>query len=220
MWFSERRSQVAVRVWPELRAIGLFINTLPVRARVRGECEVEEWLKQLQEEQVKAREYEYSSMAEVQQWSEIGAGERLFESLLVYENYPVSRTMAKGAKESTGIAVSEVRGEYRTNYPLTIGASSGQRMELRFQYDKHEYDEVVTERLAGHLQRLLEEMAEEGKRKIGELELLSAEEREQILCEWNDTELEYPGEKCVTSCSRSRRRAVRKRSRWGIGMSI
>jgi non-ribosomal peptide synthetase component F len=84
----------------ELRGVegmlGLFINTLPVRVRVRGQERVVEWLRELQAEQVELRQYEYSPLVAVQGWSEVERGRSLFESLLVFENYPVD-TSLRGA---------------------------------------------------------------------------------------------------------------------------
>ncbi len=177
--------------------VGVFINTLPVRVRVRGGREVSGLLKQLQEEQAEARQYEYSSLAEVQKWSETVVGERLFESLLAYENYPVDRAMLEEARQGRVLEVREVRGEERTNYPLTVAAWAGQRMELRLTYQERRYDEVVMGRMAGHLRRLLEGLGEEAEQKVSELRMLSAEEEHQLCFEWNQTAREYPFEKCI-----------------------
>src|SRR6266540_3029728 len=177
--------------------VGVFINTLPVRVRVRGGREVSGLLKQLQEEQAEARQYEYSSLAEVQKWSETVVGERLFESLLAYENYPVDRAMLEEARQGRVLEVREVRGEERTNYPLTVVAWAGQGMELRLTYQERRYDEVVMGRMAGHLRRLLEGLGEEAEQKVSELRMLSAEEEHQLCFEWNQTAREYPFEKCI-----------------------
>ena len=75
--------------------IGLFINTLPVRVRIDDEAELLAWLRALQAEQVELREYEYSPLVEVQSWSEVGRGRPLFESLLVFENYPLDKDALK-----------------------------------------------------------------------------------------------------------------------------
>jgi hypothetical protein len=74
--------------------IGLFINTVPVRVRVdRARC-VADWLRDLQEQLVELRRFEFTPLSQVQAWSEVPAGEPLFESLLVFENYPVGETLA------------------------------------------------------------------------------------------------------------------------------
>src|SRR5262249_9623728 len=70
--------------------VGLFINTLPVRVRVKRDERVGGYLQRLQEQQVEVRQYEYSPLVEVQGWSEVGRGVRLFDTLLVFENYPVT----------------------------------------------------------------------------------------------------------------------------------
>src|SRR5258708_682828 len=77
--------------------VGLFINTLAVRVQVREEEGVVEWLKRLQGKQLEAREYEYSPLARVQSWSEVERGEALFESILVFENYPIDETLKSQA---------------------------------------------------------------------------------------------------------------------------
>ena len=54
--------------------VGMFINTLPVRVKVDGQARVDEWLRELQREQVEMREYEYSPLVQVQGWSEVPKG--------------------------------------------------------------------------------------------------------------------------------------------------
>jgi non-ribosomal peptide synthetase component F len=82
----------------------LFINTLPVRVRVRGQERVVEWLRELQAEQVELRQYEYSPLVAVQGWSEVERGRSLFESLLVFENYPVDTSL----REHAGVTVAQL----------------------------------------------------------------------------------------------------------------
>ena len=93
----------------ELRGVeqmlGLFINTLPVRVRVREEMKVGEWLRELQGEQVELRQYEYSPLVAVQGWSEVERGRSLFESLLVFENYPVAASLRE---QGGSLKISEV----------------------------------------------------------------------------------------------------------------
>jgi hypothetical protein len=77
---------------PELpgveRMIGLFINTLPVRSRVRSDLPVVDWLRALQGEHVELRQYEYTSLVDAQGWSAVPKGEQLFRTMLVFQNFP------------------------------------------------------------------------------------------------------------------------------------
>src|SRR5205823_3450103 len=72
--------------------VGLFINTLPVRVQIRAREQVLAWLRQFQQQQVEQREYEYSPLAQVQSWSDVAHGLPLFESIVVFENYPIDTT--------------------------------------------------------------------------------------------------------------------------------
>src|SRR5436305_11264971 len=122
--------------------IGLFINTVPVRVQVQDEEEVGVWLTRLQEQQLEQQHYEYSSLAQVQSWcrshrseanpdptdpDRIPHEQELFESLLVFENYPVQSALAErqpaGLSYRLGVAmglatVEAVQVVEQTNYPL------------------------------------------------------------------------------------------------------
>jgi amino acid adenylation domain-containing protein/non-ribosomal peptide synthase protein (TIGR01720 family) len=172
--------------------IGLFINTLPVRVRVDEEAELLTWLTGLQAEQVILRDYEYSPLVEVQSWSEVGRGRPLFESLLVFENYPLD---AAALKENLSLHLKDVRSFDRTNYPLTVVAIPAEELFLQALYDRRRFTANSIERLLGHLRTLLESIAAQtsaASQTLAELQLLPSREREQVLVEWNDTARDYP----------------------------
>ncbi|HEX2642196.1 MAG TPA: condensation domain-containing protein, partial [Thermoanaerobaculia bacterium] len=68
--------------------VGMFINTLPVRARVDGGEPLVPWLRRLQERQVARQDFEHVPLTRIQRWSEVPSGSPLFETLYVFENYP------------------------------------------------------------------------------------------------------------------------------------
>ncbi|HSE18131.1 MAG TPA: amino acid adenylation domain-containing protein [Pyrinomonadaceae bacterium] len=163
--------------------IGLFINTLPVRVRVEAQAELLAWLRVLQAEQVALREYEYSPLVEVQSWSEVGRGRPLFESLLVFENYPLD---ADALKENLSLDLEDVRSFDRTNYPLTVVAIPADELCLQALYDRRRFTDGSIERLLGHLRTLLESIAARPSQPVGQLQLLTPREQ-QVLVEWNQT---------------------------------
>src|SRR5262249_44495078 len=154
--------------------VGMFINTLPVRMSLEGEPRVGRWLEEQQFRQVQARQYEYSPLMQVQGWSEIKRGEGLFETLLVFENYPVEKSVAEAGAERAKVV--EVRVHERGNYPLTAIAVPGQRLQLQVRGNRNRYEAWLIDRVLEHLGRLLGRMAEEAERRISELSLLSAAE--------------------------------------------
>src|SRR6185295_1421000 len=70
--------------------IGMFINTLPIRVRLPADMPVLRWLNILQQQQQELQEYEYSSLVQIQGWSEVPRGKPLFESIVIFKNYPAA----------------------------------------------------------------------------------------------------------------------------------
>ncbi|MFO7587952.1 MAG: condensation domain-containing protein, partial [Gemmatimonadota bacterium] len=159
--------------------VGLFINTLPVRVRVDEGAEVGEWLRGLQGKLAELRAYEYSPLVEVQGWSEVPRGRPLFETLFVFENYPVQEKEAAG-----GLEVRERASHSRTNFPLTVAASPGAELGLEFSCDGELYDVRAIERLAGRFERLLEDIAGTATR-VRDVGILPEPEARTILETWS-----------------------------------
>ncbi|MFH0901105.1 MAG: amino acid adenylation domain-containing protein, partial [Pseudomonadota bacterium] len=174
--------------------VGLLINTFPVRAKVRASDETMPWLRQLQERQAESREQEHCPLSQIQQWSEVEGGQPLFESLLVFENYPVEEAFASLA---TGFVVRTVRTVETTSYPLTLVAMPGERIVFKLDYDCERFAATDAERILGHLVRLLEGMVANPGTRIGRLPLLTEAEGHRLLVEWNDTAVDYPRERCI-----------------------
>ena len=97
--------------------IGLFINTLPVRARLDPRAVFSTWAEEIQNEQVAAREYEHTPLMQIQKWSDVSASRLLFESILVFENYPLERTAPSGP------APSEASGASSDTAPLEAAST-------------------------------------------------------------------------------------------------
>jgi amino acid adenylation domain-containing protein len=161
------------------KMIGIFINTLPVRVTVNGDESIITWLKRLQEQQAELRQYEYSPLVQVHGWSDVPRDLKLFESILVFENYPVSRT--SGNQQQRSLKISNGDFYERTNYPLTVVAGLGSTLELKVLYDNHRFESVVITRLLEHLKTLVEGMASGVDQPVSSLSLLTEVERNRLL---------------------------------------
>src|SRR5215217_5135113 len=120
--------------------VGLFINALPMRVEVESEAEVGSWLQRLQAEQAEMRQYEYSSLVAVQGWSEVERGVGLFETLLAFENYPVTKVIGEQSGSEAAVKYEQEWAMERTNYPLTLLVGPGERLILRALYAEQYYD--------------------------------------------------------------------------------
>ena len=165
--------------------VGLFINTLPLRTAIESHQPLLSWLKELQSKQTELQQYEYSSLLDIQGWSEVPRGVALFDSILVFENLPVDSE--HGAPDSK-VEFREVRGiGSATGYPLTILTSPGQRLSIQAVYDRSRYHIDVIDNLLVHLQTLLENLPSAAETPVSRLPLLTQAELKQILVDWNDT---------------------------------
>src|SRR5260221_3397861 len=101
--------------------------------------------------------------------------------------------------EMSGVRLEGWGGEHGSaKCDLTlIVQEDGEEIAGGAEYATDLYERATVERMLGHWQRLLESAVEDPQRRVGELEMLSSAEREQLLHEWNDTALEDPREVCV-----------------------
>ncbi|WP_411130313.1 non-ribosomal peptide synthase/polyketide synthase [Streptomyces sp. x-19] len=174
--------------------LGLFINTVPVRTVLDPAASVVEWLQRLQAEQWESRAHEYLSLSQVNTVTEVPSGTALFDSLLVFENYPVDEDM--GGRH--GLGVRDTYGEGGSSYPLSLTAYTGGRLvgdadpgvALRMSYDPHLFSDAAAQGIAGRLAALLCSLLDEPR--LARIPLLTADESATLAGEWNDTDTHCP----------------------------
>lgn len=175
--------------------IGLFINTLPVRVRVQPMSKLLPWLQNLQSRQAEARQYEYSSLMHIQRWSDISPNQSLFESLLVFENYP---TAVSAQKYTSSLRIDLVEVFEQSNYPLAllIGVEA-QELVLAARYNRNRFETAMIARMLGHWQTLLNSIVTNPDQYLSNLSYLTKEECQQLLIDWNITNVDNFETCCV-----------------------
>ncbi|MEU2057651.1 non-ribosomal peptide synthase/polyketide synthase [Streptomyces bungoensis] len=161
--------------------IGMFINTVPTRIRV-PDGGVVSWLRDVQERQSDARRFDFLALPRIQALSDIPAGEALFDSMVVFENYPVDES----ATARTGVRVEEVRADDAPTFPLCLRAHLGDRLGIDLAYDAGLFDTDTAERLAARLAAVLTALADgiEADAQVAGLALLTGDDR-ALLRRWN-----------------------------------
>ena len=172
--------------------VGLFINTLPVRSRLSRGQGLLSWLQGMQQASSEIRRFEHAPLAQIHQWSEVPRGEPLFESLVVFENYPVDESLRR---LEGGLTVREVSFEERTDQPLVLVAAPGEELSFLVRFDPGRFDRSTIHRRLDHLEALLEGfITGEGVGTPADQPLLAAAERHQILVDWNEPMVDYSQE--------------------------
>ncbi|TYC64536.1 non-ribosomal peptide synthetase, partial [Streptomyces sp. CB01881] len=115
--------------------VGLFINTVPVRTQVQPHLPAGDWLRRIQLELTELRQYEYSPLTQVQSWSEVPRESPLFESVVVFENYPAAGSGKD--PDFAGMVIEQARAVEQTNFPVTLVAVPGSALGLQLIFDHH-----------------------------------------------------------------------------------
>ncbi len=164
------------------QAVGLFINTVPVRVFAGGGITVRELLRQQQEKSLASMPYEDMSLSEVQSMS--GLGEMLVQTLFVYENYFVE-------KEEESIFEAETLRE-ETNYPAAFFVEERETLTLNMLYDGGKYPEKQMHRLIRRIENIVREIAQDPDKKVEELSVITDEERREMMGDFSGKRLIYP----------------------------
>jgi amino acid adenylation domain-containing protein/non-ribosomal peptide synthase protein (TIGR01720 family) len=164
--------------------IGMFINTVPTRARIQTADTVVDWLRGLQAEQTEARRFDFVSVSQARACSDVPEGANLFDSMIVFENYPFDENAVLDA----GLRVREVRARETTNFPLSARAHLDDRLHVHVAYDPALFDQSTVDRMATHLTALLNALATNPDHRLADLHMLTPAEQHQLLTTWNGTE--------------------------------
>ncbi|MFI6374276.1 amino acid adenylation domain-containing protein [Streptomyces sp. NPDC050546] len=150
---------------------GLFINTVPARVLLRPDEPLRATLTRVQRQYARLLDHEHAGLADIQR--EAGLGE-LFDTLLVFENYPVDT--AAGARDGS-FRITGAHGRDATHYPVTLVAVPGPRLRFRLAHRTGLFGGDRAERTLTRLLRVLETIAADPGLPLGRVDLLAAEER-------------------------------------------
>ncbi|MFK0090369.1 amino acid adenylation domain-containing protein, partial [Pseudomonas sp. NPDC090755] len=158
--------------------IGLFINSLPVRFGHSATTPLQQCLVELQARNLSLREHEHSPLFDIQRWAGQG-GEALFDTLMVFENYPVSQALAAGTPG--GLRFGEVANREQSHYPLTLVVGLSDQLSVEMRYDRACFTQAVLENLARQLGHLLMAVVRaDARTPVGQLDLLG-DERQALI---------------------------------------
>ncbi|MFD7664968.1 amino acid adenylation domain-containing protein [Streptomyces sp. NPDC059788] len=169
------------------RVPGLFINTLPVRARTRG-VTVAEAVGAMRAQLADLLVHEHASLAVAQRASGVTAPAPLFTTLF---NYRHSDARRHGRALFDGVEVLSAKG--RTNYPLTVSVDDlGSGFVVVAQATEPIVPESVRTRFLAAAEGVVSALESAPGTPLGRVSTLGEAERHQILVEWNDTAREVP----------------------------
>ncbi|WP_313600505.1 non-ribosomal peptide synthase/polyketide synthase [Pseudomonas sp.] len=157
--------------------LGLFINTLPMVSAASPAQSAADWLSELQTLNLSLRDHEHVPLYDIQGWA--GQQGALFDTLLVFENFPVADALKQGAP--AGLTFGPLHNHERTHYPLTLGIELGASLRLEFSYDRARFSAEQVSRLGANLRHLLVQLLADARAPLGSLHLLAPDTRRELL---------------------------------------
>lgn len=180
--------------------VGMTINSLPVRVKVDRSMKVHTWLKTLQKSNFKVSQYEHSPLATVQAYSEIPKGTNMFDTIVVFENYPAAQADIS-EKEDVDIERQapdfNIRAQSiseKTNFPIGLMIDTvNAYLQVTFM---HNLRFVSTEDAATLMTQfksiLLSLTRSESVDILGQLPLVTEPALTKMCVEWNQTSAPLP----------------------------
>ena len=174
------------------RRVGMYINTLPLYMNIEKDNGIDEWLIDLQKEQVLMRQHQHTPLSNIIEWTNIQGD--LFDSLLVFENYPVSKIVSE---KEWSLQVEDVAINEHNNYPLSIVVVSSDQISIRFSYNTVLLQKDYIEKISGHFENILKQVVKNVNGKISDLNLITGSEEQELLFEFNNRKTAYPKSKTI-----------------------
>ncbi len=155
--------------------VGLLINTIPVRVRLDPRRSVAESLADLRAQQLSMWDHQHADLTQLQS---IAGHAELFDTVVVFENYPIDEDELRDLVP--GLELRDVQGRDGTHYPLTLIAMPGDgRLRLRLDHSSDLFDEEEARRLLDRLGALLDRIIARPEARLGQLDLLLPDEQER-----------------------------------------
>jgi bacitracin synthase 3 len=169
-------------------AVGLFINTIPIRIQNGDAQTFGELLRRVQDAALLSDKYSYLSLAQVQSNSELK--NELMNHIMVFENYPLDRE--KLNQSFTEFQVDNVEFFEQTNYDFNIIIMPGDECYIDFKHNPAIYPEALIAMVKTHFINIIRQIVAQPDLKLAELIILTAEEQDRVFTEFNNTQADYP----------------------------
>ncbi len=164
-------------------AVGVFVNALPTRVRVPVDARVGPWLREIQRHQAESRRFEFCSLVRIQAWSEVPREQTLFESAIVFQNFPTMVTQS----ETAAVRVVGVHVIERNNIPMLLVVEPGKRFHFRIVYMGSRFDDSTIDQILENLQKILLEFTTDSDAAIASISHRGDNERQSLIDSFNQS---------------------------------
>jgi non-ribosomal peptide synthetase component F len=170
--------------------IGLFVNTLVFRADFQRNITFRELVRQVRSYALDAYTHQdvpFEKLVEALVPQRSLDTHPLFQVMFTFQNIP------KQVFQIPGLTIKEIAFEAGiAKFDLSVEVWDDGEFHCQFEYRSDLFEQASMRRMLGHFENLLNAALQNPDARIAELPMMSAEERQQLLVEWNRTSAEYP----------------------------
>ncbi|MDW3192234.1 MAG: amino acid adenylation domain-containing protein [Cytophagales bacterium] len=176
--------------------VGMFVNTLAFRNFPSGSSSFKAFLKQVKERSLAGfdhKEYQYEDLVEALKVTRDTGRNPLFDVMFSYQNFD------SGKFELPGLEIEEFQNPRDTSkFDLTLtGSTAGDHLYLSFEYSTELFEATTIDRFISYFQRIVDQVLADPEVKLSAINVLSKEEQDQLLNNFNDTKVTYPTDETV-----------------------
>lgn len=177
--------------------LGLFINTIPVRIKFDPKKTIKNILIENQKAYIKGIPNHYIQLAEIQSKSNLA--HQLFDTIIVYENYPIQENSEKELDKSSqdALKVIAVKTYEKSNYNFSLAVIPGDDTILRFTYNAQKYSHKFIECLKNYFEQIYIQILENPDCLVSEVDLLAKDEKNKLLFAFNEDSFEVLASKNI-----------------------
>jgi hypothetical protein len=168
--------------------VGVFINTIPHRMTIDPEASPRQWLCAVQRDHLDAVPFQHLGLLAIQSSAGLPAGTALFDSILVFENYPSENPYFEFG-DGARLVVREVIED--AGYPLTLTVLPRHpSIRLQLLYDQALFDDETIRTLLGRFDFLLQSFVDNLTGRVGAIEVCAADQTDPVAGRgWAEVEL-------------------------------
>ncbi|MDP4190694.1 MAG: amino acid adenylation domain-containing protein [Bacteroidota bacterium] len=175
--------------------IGMFINTIPFRAKIDLSKKLTDWFKEVYIENADYKEYEHTSLVDIQSLSGLPKNQQLFDNIFVFENYPVS---AENINSKRNAQISDIKIYSKANYPVAFISAPENELPLIILFDEEQYSEDIICQVLDYLETVISAIAlSPDTTLIKDIPAINKARLNKILNEWNSPKDNIKEYKCL-----------------------
>ena len=176
--------------------VGMFVNSLPIRAKIDSSSSFKDFINNIKNiclENYKYQDYPFDELVSKLNLTRDTSRNPLFDTMFIYQNNSYLPATFDGINSKYYIPNTKI-----SKFDLSLEIiPNNNSLDLSFEYCTKLFNKSFIENLSNHYLNILNAILENNEIKIADIDMLSKEEKNKILYDFNNTKMDYPKDKTI-----------------------